>query len=328
MKITAMYYYDSEVEKCKRKCIYCHSYNLMHSRHFGKIDDLIFNYNLLSGSFSKIDITYVSCVPNRKSLENFLLLKEKIKQTKGYNNFTTVFRFMTTGEFLTKKDLELLKDDILILSIDGTYKTMSRNRNTNKKYFDHLIDLVKTNKEIGNTLFSTTFHPGQDYYNDLVFIGELLDYDFKKMRFQFSYNDGVWSFDEVDAFKFAFKKYIDYTIDNKLVLPKGDLHTAYNIRRGKWFCPGLVYTNKLLAYGTCLMTYSMFSKTFSEDVYKLLRSRLHTCSQCKYKDWCQVCSLYFLYMCNSSQPVYCYIAKTLGVLDKYFKEKINYAGTD
>ena len=299
--------------KCNRRCIYCDINN-----HIGisnvnikkDMQDIINYYRKNHQYYDVTDITVSSCDGGKDSYAVLVELMGVIKQEKTYSLLNTHFRFLSTCEHVSEQDLNILQNETIMLSIDGTYETMKKNRHTTKAEWAHILTLIdyayKNNIEL---MISSTFYPHRDTYADMLYIRELLKNDLEKWRHLLVFGDNIWTYDAVDVFFEDLKKFSIQCLMKDDKYSKETFLKSIGFKLGRTFCTSAcVLGNKNSKFSTCLKTYTVTDE-YENYIYENMIQQQKECAMCLYKPFCILCPYDTISICFLSKEMYCYIAK-------------------
>ncbi len=318
-KLLQAYYFQS-TNDCNRHCIYCKKNNHIPcgKNVFDAYNTFLNYYKENHKLYDFSDLTISSCDGGFKSQEIFIKLMNDVKNIESYDKSNTAFRFLSTTEYLTEDFFKNIHDEIFILSIDGDFDTMKKNRHVTKKEWSNIFNCINwCDKYNIKLLTSVTFYPHRDYFHDLVFIYNILKKDLTNIRWQPAFEDGAWTYDEVNRLVNDFKKfYMDiYLKDHKH--EENDFLNKIRLRHSRYCCISkYVIGNKNDSFGTCLKTTDM-NVEYKSFVYKLFNDRIKYCNNCFCKDLCLICLYDLISMCYTSKEIYCYMTK------KFYEASMN-----
>ncbi len=313
MKLLQLYLTYKQPYECFRNCVYCNKNNhisLNDDDNEQNLSDIVSYYTNNHMFYDMTVITVVSCDGGKYSYDILIKMMEQIKQVSTYSILNTHFRFLSTCEYITKEKLNSLRNETILLSIDGTYETMQQNRKTTKKEWKHiheLIDYVYENDI--ELMISSAFYFNRNTYDDMKYIKTLLRNDLSKWRHSIVFGDGIWTYDTIDTF---FTDVLRFCKEVLLENPIYDRHTFLNdigFKLGRTLCISEhVLGNKNAGFSTCLKTYTK-DVEYSPFIYQSIVQNQKQCDICIYKPYCIMCPYDFISICFLSKEIYCYIAK-------------------
>jgi len=323
IKLLQLYLSYNRPSQCTRRCIYCDKNNhisLNNNDYKKNMIDIINYYKKNHIYYDMTDITISSCDGGQYSYNILVELMDVIKKEKTYSILNTHFRFLSTCEYVSKENLNILENETIMLSIDGTYETMKQNRRTTKKEWNHIQELIDYTymKDI-EFMISSTFYPNRNSYEDIKYIQQLLKNDLSKWRHSLAFGDNIWTYTTLDNFFIDLQKFSIEYLSNNNDIPKENFLKNIGFKLGRTLCSSTcVLANKNANFSTCLKTYTK-DMEYSPFIYNSIIQQQKQCNECLYKPYCILCPYDMISMCFLSKEIYCYAAKKFYELQNILK---------